>query len=182
LSIVPAASLKLRLHCPVCLDLLNRRWFCVCARACVRVCVCTFFRQKVFCNSLVLCVHEVAHFNSFLKFDQHWRKWFSALFSTLALAILSLSVSACPHAQKHARFLSLWEISWQLRSIRNSTAGLKAWNITRRSRYLLYYCPKNAANNHNYIKTVDITNCISAVMEQNISTLLMGHHQEKQMT
>lgn len=154
----------------------------MCARARAFVCACLRSSVRKFSVIPLFCVSMKWRISTPFKFDQHWRKWFSALFSTLALAILSLSVSACPHAQKHARFLSLWEISWQLRSIRNSTAGLKAWNITRRSRYLLYYCPKNAANNHNYIKTVDITNCISAVMEQNISTLLMGHHQEKQMT
>jgi len=154
---------------------------CLCVRECVRVrlCVCVFFRQKEFCNSLVFFVAMKWRIATAFKFDQHWWKWFSALFSSLALSILPFSFSACPHAHKHARFLSHREISWQLRSTRNSTAGLKAWNIKFLLHCALYYCPKNAVNNHNYIITVDITKCISVVMEQNISTLLMGHHQEK---
>ena len=90
--------------------------WCVCV---VCVCVCVFFRQKVFCNSLVLCGHEVAHFNSFQIRSALAKVIFGFIFHSCSLGLLtlcfclslysetctvSLSLKDLMASEKHAQF------------------------------------------------------------------------------
>jgi hypothetical protein len=130
---VPTAALTLPLRCPVCLALLYRQWFCMCvrARACVRDLPSEsvpYFPCFVWpCSGSFLLLS-----NSISTGESDFKLYFP----------LSLSAPTWPNAQDHARFLSHWETG-KLRSICESTAGLKAWIITCRLHYVQYYCPKN---------------------------------------